>query len=237
MTAVFPSLEPRADLADRRKQPGGLSGGERTEYHSYAYGFRRAVLGNFAATSPIDANGAWFRPNLTTEAEAMYRRKFARARGGRQQQASRWFARHFGASIMAENLSSEIPDKFGGAVDHEALGRYVERIERLHDERDEITSGMKVVYEEAKIAGFVPKLIRQIVSERRMKEDDRHISYALLAEYRAALGMLADLPLGEAALAAAEAPPRPKPRAFADTPIHPPRRGRPRKNGGSVLFQ
>ena len=78
MTAVFPSLEHRAELAERRKQPGGLSGAERAEYHSYAYGFRRAVLGNFAATSPIDLEGYWFRPNLIAETEAMYRRKLAR---------------------------------------------------------------------------------------------------------------------------------------------------------------
>ena len=133
-------------------------------------------------------------------------------------------------------LQSEIPDKFGGVINQEALGRYVDRIERLHVDRDVIAGDIKSVYAEAKSAGFVTGIIRQIVRERRMEEDERHDHYALLDSYRRALGMVADLPLGQAAMdrAAAEAP---KPRRFAEQPVITPRRprGRPRKTVDEAL--
>lgn len=103
-----------------------------------------------------------------------------------------------------------------GVVNADALSRYVDRIENLHKERDAVTTDIKAVYEEAKSAGFVTKAIRQIVRERRMEETERHDHYALLDAYRAALGMFADTPLGEAAVARVSQ-----------------RRARPRKNDGS----
>lgn len=77
MTAVFPSLEHRAELVTARKGYG-VTDGEKEQYHAYAYGFRRVMFGNFARTSPIDPAGEWFRPQRVEQAEAMYRAKFAR---------------------------------------------------------------------------------------------------------------------------------------------------------------
>lgn len=128
---------------------------------------------------------------------------------------------------MAKRLHDEPRGQFDGVINQEALGRYVDRIEALHVERDELTADIKAVYDEAKSAGFVTAVLRQIVRERRMEPDERHDHYALLDSYRRALGMLADTPLGEAAMARAAAP---KPRAFAEQTLSPPRRrGRPRK--------
>lgn len=128
---------------------------------------------------------------------------------------------------MAKRLRDETPDQFGGVINQEALGRYVDRIEALHVDRDELTASIKEVYDEAKSAGFVTAVLRQIVRERRMEPDERHDHYALLDSYRSALGMLADTPLGEAAMAHAV---QQKPRAFAEQTVSPPRRrGRPRK--------
>lgn len=134
---------------------------------------------------------------------------------------------------MAKSLSGERPDKFGGAINHEALARYVDRLESLHEDRDGITADMKVVYEEAKSAGFVTSIIRQIVRERRMETSERHDHYALLDSYRRALGMLADTPLGEAAMAAAARPRAAKPEPFAEQPVHR-GRGRPRGSKGKA---
>jgi uncharacterized protein (UPF0335 family) len=146
---------------------------------------------------------------------------------------------------MAKRLADEIPDKFGGVINREALGRYVDRIERLHVDRDAITGDIKEVYTEAKNAGFVTGIIRQIVRERRMEDAERHDHYALLDSYRAALGMLADTPLGQAAMAEVEnttrraAPNRTnggaKPRPFADQTVGKRPRGRPRKDAGTAL--
>lgn len=125
---------------------------------------------------------------------------------------------------MAKTLASEIGDQFGGAIDHESLNRYVSRVEALHDERGELNASIKEVYEEAKNAGFVTGIIRQIVKERRMVETERHDHYALLDAYRAALGMLAETPLGEAAMRRAAEKPKP----FAEQPVHSAKRGRPK---------
>jgi uncharacterized protein (UPF0335 family) len=147
---------------------------------------------------------------------------------------------------MAKTLRSEIPDQFGGVINEQALERYVSRIENLHNERKSLNEDIKEVYGEAKDAGFDTTILREIVRERQMEEPARHSRYALLEAYRRALGMLADTPLGQAAMDRAEAihavhpgngPKRGrKPRFFAEQPVHQPRpRGRPRKNAGDAL--
>jgi uncharacterized protein (UPF0335 family) len=138
---------------------------------------------------------------------------------------------------MAKTLRSEIPDQFGGVINEQALERYVSRIENLHNERKSLNEDIKEVYGEAKDAGFDTTILREIVRERQMEEPARHSRYALLDSYRRALGMLADTPLGEAAMRQAEAETSNgagrarKPRSFAEQPITAPRRrGRPRKD-------
>jgi uncharacterized protein (UPF0335 family) len=110
-----------------------------------------------------------------------------------------------------------------GAIDQEALQRYVGRVISLHQERKTLNEDIAEIYEEAKNAGFVTKIIRQIVREQQMEEDERLSHYNLLDTYRHALGMLADTPLGAAAMASAS-----RPRPFAEQPIRR-GRGRPRK--------
>ena len=80
------------------------------------------------------------------------------------------------------------------------LKSYVERIERLEGEISELNADKREVYSEAKGSGFDPKIIRQIVRLRNMKPADRAEQEALLDTYKAALGMLADTPLGKAAI-------------------------------------
>jgi uncharacterized protein (UPF0335 family) len=144
---------------------------------------------------------------------------------------------------MAKTLSSEIPDKFAGAINTAALERFVTRIENLHGERKGLNDTIQAVYEEARQAGFQPPILRQIVKERKLDPEVRRDQYALLDAYRRSLGMLADTPLGEAAMRRAESaangagrPARSKPAKFSEQPVHPARRrGRPRKNVGQLL--
>jgi uncharacterized protein (UPF0335 family) len=86
----------------------------------------------------------------------------------------------------------------GGAIDGVAMRDYIERAMRLLDERDILNADLKVVYEEAKEAGFVTKHLRQIVREQRMDSEvlSRHL--AILEAYRSALGDFAATPLGKA---------------------------------------
>jgi uncharacterized protein (UPF0335 family) len=83
------------------------------------------------------------------------------------------------------------------------LKSIVERIERLESDKKEIADDIRDVYAEAKGNGFDPKAIRQIVRERKQDADERAEREAILDTYRNALGMLADTPLGSAALARA----------------------------------
>lgn len=144
---------------------------------------------------------------------------------------------------MAKSLSTEIPEKFAGAINTAALERYVTRIENLHGERKELNDNIQAVYEEARQAGFQPPILRQIVKERKLDPEVRRDQYALLQSYRTALGMLADTPLGEAAMQRAETEiktngaRRPKPRSFAEQPVGAPGRrpGRPRKNAADLV--
>ena len=118
-----------------------------------------------------------------------------------------------------------------GMIDREALHRYVGRVLALHDERAGVNAQIHDVYEEAKNAGFVTALLRQIVREQQMEADERASQYSILDNYRHALGMLDGTPLGEAAISAVAAVPIERPLPFRSQPIKGTTRtpGRPRK--------
>lgn len=80
------------------------------------------------------------------------------------------------------------------------LESLVQRIEKLEEEKAAIAEDIKSVYAESKADGFDPKIIKQIVAMRKKDASKLAEEKALLATYMDALGMLADLPLGKAAL-------------------------------------
>lgn len=80
------------------------------------------------------------------------------------------------------------------------LKAFVERIEKLEEDNRQISAEMSYVYAEAKANGFDTKIIRKVVALRKKEATARDEEQALLDTYMAALGMIADLPLGRAAL-------------------------------------
>lgn len=80
------------------------------------------------------------------------------------------------------------------------ISSIVQRIERLEDEKSQIAEDIKEVYKEAKGNGFDPKIIKKVVSLRKMDAAKRLEEQQLIATYMDALGMLADTPLGRAAI-------------------------------------
>lgn len=86
---------------------------------------------------------------------------------------------------------------------NDQLRLFIERVERLEEEKQGIADDIKDVYLEAKSQGYDPKIMKIIVRERKMDKNARDEREALLDTYRDALGMLADIPLGAAALRAA----------------------------------
>jgi len=85
-----------------------------------------------------------------------------------------------------------------GGIASERLKSFIDRIERLEEEKRALAEDIKEVYAEAKGVGFDIKTIRQIIKIRKMDQDDIDEQEALLETYKRALGMIPDLP-GEAA--------------------------------------
>jgi uncharacterized protein (UPF0335 family) len=70
-----------------------------------------------------------------------------------------------------------------------ALRQFVERIERLEEEKKGIADDVRDVYAEAKANGYDPKIMRMIVRLRRMETHTRQEQDAILETYRNALGL------------------------------------------------
>jgi uncharacterized protein (UPF0335 family) len=77
-----------------------------------------------------------------------------------------------------------------GNVAAEQLRLFIERIERLEEEKKGIADDVKDVYAEAKANGYDTKTMRAIVRLRRMESHARQEADALLETYRNALGLL-----------------------------------------------
>jgi uncharacterized protein (UPF0335 family) len=77
-----------------------------------------------------------------------------------------------------------------GGVAGDQLKSFIERIERLEEEKNAISEDIKEVFAEAKGIGFDVKIMRQILKIRKMDQDARDEQEALLDVYMRALGML-----------------------------------------------
>lgn len=72
------------------------------------------------------------------------------------------------------------------------LRAFIERIERLEEEKRVIADDIKEVYAEAKGNGYDAKVMRKIVSLRRQDRDKRKEEETILDLYLNALGMIDD---------------------------------------------
>lgn len=69
------------------------------------------------------------------------------------------------------------------------LRAFIERIERLEEDKKQIGDDIKDVYAELKGTGFEPKAVRTLVRLRKKEEAERQEEEAILDLYKAALGM------------------------------------------------
>jgi len=69
------------------------------------------------------------------------------------------------------------------------LRLFIERVERLEEEKKGIADDIRDVYAEAKAQGYDAKTMRRIVHLRRMEKNARQEADALEETYRAALGL------------------------------------------------
>ena len=85
------------------------------------------------------------------------------------------------------------PTVSSDSVAQDQLRAFVERIERMEEEKKAISDDIKEIYAEAKGNGFDTKVLRQVIRIRKQDRAERLEQEALLELYLAALGM-ADAP-------------------------------------------
>lgn len=71
----------------------------------------------------------------------------------------------------------------------EQLRLFIERIERMEEEKKGVADDIKDTYNEAKSQGYDPKIMRQVIRLRKMPVEDRKEMEAILDVYKASLGI------------------------------------------------
>ncbi len=76
-----------------------------------------------------------------------------------------------------------------GAIAAERLKSFIERVERLEEEKAALAADIREVFAEAKGNGFDTKIMRQVIKLRKMEANDRQEHEHLLDLYKRALGL------------------------------------------------
>lgn len=82
-----------------------------------------------------------------------------------------------------------------GGIAGERLKSFIERIERLEEEKAALAADVREVYAEAKSTGFDVPTMREIVKLRKVPREERQEKEHLLDLYQRALGMQLGLDL------------------------------------------
>ena len=78
-------------------------------------------------------------------------------------------------------------DSYGVTADE--LRQFIERFERLEQDKKDIADAQKEVMAEAKGRGYDTKVMRKVIALRKRDKDDLAEEEAVLEMYKAALGM------------------------------------------------
>jgi len=86
--------------------------------------------------------------------------------------------------LSGEKLMSDT-----GGIAAERLRSFIERVERLEEDRANLNADIREVYSEAKSAGFDAKTMRQLIRLRKLEPAERQEQEHLLEVYRNAVGV------------------------------------------------
>lgn len=89
----------------------------------------------------------------------------------------------------APGIGHNSESKDVGGVSGARLKAFIERIERLEEEKKALSEDLKEVYGEAKGTGFCVKTMRKIVKIRRMDIEKRREEDMMIDTYKAAMGI------------------------------------------------
>ncbi len=90
--------------------------------------------------------------------------------------------------MIGHNSNAEEPKDVGG-IAGQRLMSFIERIERLEEEKAALMEDIKEVCAEAKGVGFDVKAIRKLVKLRKMDSEKRTEEQQILELYASAIGM------------------------------------------------
>lgn len=86
-------------------------------------------------------------------------------------------------------MADDITDETSQTVAAGQLRAFIERIERLEEEKRTIADDIREVYAEMKGAGFDTRAVRTIVSLRKKDQAERQEEEAMIDLYKNVLGM------------------------------------------------
>lgn len=89
----------------------------------------------------------------------------------------------------AQHQEQETETHDVGGVAGQRLKSFMDRIERLEEEKKGLADDIKDIYGEAKGVGFDVKTIRKLVRLRKMETEKRREEEELLELYKAAIGL------------------------------------------------
>src|SRR5690349_16000300 len=121
------------------------------------------------------------RPRQNSRRPSSNRKEFTSRRSSAIVPAAR------GTLSVASHPTEVVVAKSGFAKEH--LRSFIERVERLEEERAALTADIREVYSEAKGQGFDAKTMRRVVRMRRLDKADFQEQEAMLDLYLSALGM------------------------------------------------
>jgi uncharacterized protein (UPF0335 family) len=96
----------------------------------------------------------------------------------------------------AQQPAEQTQDVIKPAATNKQLIAFVERIERVEEERAELAGDLKEIYAEVKGCGFDARIVRKLISLRKQDEAERLEAEQLLATYMRAVGMAVQIDMG-----------------------------------------
>lgn len=92
-------------------------------------------------------------------------------------------------NLKVQDDSDEQEEGAPANVSGARLKSFLERIERLEEEKKGLAEDIRDIYSEAKGTGFEPRIMRKIISLRKANLEKRREDAELLELYMAAIGM------------------------------------------------
>lgn len=87
------------------------------------------------------------------------------------------------------NPEVQTPPEDTGGISGQRLKAFIERIERLEEEKSGLSEDIKDIYAESKAVGFDAKIIKQVIRLRKMDREKRNEEEELLELYKSAIGL------------------------------------------------